>query len=142
MIQAKIDSLLSEMSSLTAIEDKYRSIIEKGRLLPSLDEQNKNDSFLIEGCVSKAWLVPDYREEQQKLYFYADSEAAIVKGVMAILIGVYSGENPNSIIGQPGTFLEDAGVVEQLSMNRRNGLSNVLKQIQLYAVAFKTMHGL
>jgi cysteine desulfuration protein SufE len=88
--------------------------------------------------MSRAWLVPEFKEG--KLYFHVDSEAAIVKGIMAILIAVYSGNNPEDNLTLSADFLKEGGITEHLSMNRRNGLSSVVRQMILYSITFKALN--
>jgi cysteine desulfuration protein SufE len=136
IIQKK-DQLLADLSGIKDSESKYKFIIDKGRSLPPLADDQKQDKYLIEGCISRAWLVPELRGG--KIYFYSDSEAAIVKGIMAIILEVYSGNTPADVLDFPPDFLREGGITEHLSMNRRNGLSGVLKQIKLYAAAYKAL---
>jgi len=137
-IQEKKQNILNELAPITSNDERYKYIIEMGRKLPALDDVKRADKFLIEGCMSRAWLVPEYKNG--KLYFYVDSEAAIVKGIMAILVAVYSGNSPADNLTLPADFLKDGGITEHLSMNRRNGLSNVVRQIMLYSTAFKALN--
>ena len=88
--------------------------------------------------MSQAWLIPEFKDG--RLYFYVDSDAAIVKGIMALLISVYSGNLPAENLALSPDFLKEGGVTEHLSMNRRNGLSSVVKQIMLYSTAFKALN--
>jgi cysteine desulfuration protein SufE len=136
-IQTKKEKILADLAELTATDDRYRFIIDMGRRLPPIPEAQRLDKFLISGCMSQAWLVPEFRDGH--VLFHADSDAAIVKGIMAILIAVYSNNTPEENLGLSPDFLRDGGITEHLSMNRRNGLSNVVKQIMLYSTAFKAM---
>lgn len=133
----KKKKILQDLAQITSSDERYKFIIDMGRNLPSLTDEQRIDKFLIEGCMSKAWLVPEHRDG--KLYFYVDSEAAIVKGIMAILVGVYSGNEPEENLGLSADFLREGGITEHLSMNRRNGLSSVVRQIMLYSMAFKAL---
>ncbi len=136
-ITVKKDTILAELATINDMDDRYRFIIAKGRSLPEMPASERQDKFLIEGCLSKAWLAPTFKDG--KVYFSADSEAAIVKGIMAILIGVYSGNTPSENLGLSPDFLKDGGITEHLSMNRRSGLSGVIKQIMLYSTVFQKM---
>jgi cysteine desulfuration protein SufE len=136
-IQIKQKMILEQLGGIDSAEDRYKYIIEKGRQLPVLSDDKKLDKYLIEGCMSQAWLVPEFKEG--RLFFQVDSDAAIVKGIMAILIGVYSGNAPAENLATSPDFLKEGGITEHLSMNRRNGLSNVVKQIMLYSAAFKAL---
>jgi cysteine desulfuration protein SufE len=139
-IEQKKQRLLAELTKFEESDAKYRYIIEKGRQLEPLTPEQKDDKYLIEGCISKAWLAPELRGD--RLYFHAESEAAIVKGIMAILIEVYSGNTPTQNLNLSPDFLREGGITEHLSLNRRNGLSSVVKQIMLYSSAFKALASL
>ena len=136
-IDEKKQSILAQLASIQSTDDRYKFIIEMGRKLPVLADTQRQDKFLIEGCMSRAWLVPEMKDG--KLYFYVDSEAAIVKGIMAILVSVYSGNSPGENLSLSAEFLKEGGITEHLSMNRRSGLSSVVKQIMLYSTAFKAI---
>lgn len=136
-IEQKKNAVLTELAKITDTEERYRHIISKGRLLGELSEEQKEEKFLIEGCISRAWLIPEFREG--KIYFKADSEAAIVKGIIALLLEVYSGNTPSENLSLSPDFLKEGGITEHLSMNRRNGLSSVVKQIMLYSTALKAL---
>jgi cysteine desulfuration protein SufE len=136
-INAKKALILEELASITSSDDRYKFIIEKGRELPTLRDEQRLEKFLVQGCMSQAWLVPELKDG--RLYFYVDSDAAIVKGIMAILVAVYSGNTPAENLILSPDFLKDGGITEHLSMNRRNGLSSVVKQIMLYSTAFKAL---
>lgn len=136
-ITDKKNKILSELAAITDTDERYRYIINKGRSLAELLPERLDDKYLIEGCISRAWLIPEFREG--KVYFQGHSEAAIVKGIMAILIEVYSGNSPQDNLGLSSEFLREGGITEHLSMNRRNGLSSVVKQIMLYSAAYKAL---
>ncbi len=131
-IEEKINDLKKSMQNVESTEERYKWIIAEGRKLPPLSDSQRADKFLIEGCISQAWLVPEMKEG--KISFYADSESMIVKGIMALLLRVYSGESPKTILETEPRFLQDVGVEEHLSLNRRNGLASVLKQLKLFAL--------
>ena len=136
-IEAKKTKILNELAEIKDTDERYRFIITKGRELPPLTDEQKLEKFLVQGCISKAWLTPEFKDG--RLYFYADSEAAIVKGIIAILIGVYSGNTPAENMKLSPDFLKEGGITEHLSLNRRNGLSSVVKQIMLYSAAFQAL---
>lgn len=136
-IQDKKQSILNELGLISSADERYRLIIQKGRALAPLTDEQRQEKFLIEGCISRAWLIPELRGG--KVFFTADSEAAIVKGIMAILLEVYSGNAPSENLGLSPDFLKEGGITEHLSMNRRNGLSSVVKQIMLYSAAYKAL---
>lgn len=115
--------------------DKYNYIIELGKQLPPLKEEFKTENNLIEGCQSNVWLHAELKED--KVYFYADSDAIITKGLISLLIRVYSGQSPDDILNNEPWFIEKIGLTQHLSPTRANGLSAMLKKIKLYALAFK-----
>jgi cysteine desulfuration protein SufE len=133
----KKNEVLKVLSEITDSDERYRFIIAKGRKLPKVDESFKVEKFLVEGCISRAWLIPEFRDG--RVFFHADSEAEIVKGIMAILLEVYSGNSASENLTLSPEFLREGGITEHLSMNRRNGLSSVVKQIMLYSKAFKAL---
>lgn len=137
-IQSKKESILAELRAIPDTDGRYKYIIEMGRKLPPLSDAVRQDKFLIQGCMSQAWLVPEFKDG--KLYFQVDSDAAIVKGIMAILVAVYGGNSPAENLALSADFLREGGITEHLSMNRRNGLSSVIKQIMLYSTAFKALN--
>lgn len=136
-IKEKQVELEKEFEQFTDWEEKYSRIIELGRKLPQIDEAVKTDKNKIEGCQSQVWINAKF--EDGKIYFEADSDAAIVKGLIAILIRVYSGHTPDEILSNPPTFLQKIGIDKHLSPTRKNGLGAMMKQIQMYAIAFKAL---
>lgn len=136
-IEEKKQKILSELSAITDTDERYRYIIQKGRSLPEIPPEHLEDKYLIQGCISRAWLIPELRDG--KVFFRGHSEAAIVKGIMAILIAVYSGNAPQDNLSLSSEFLREGGITEHLSLNRRNGLSSVVKQMMLYSAAFKAL---
>ena len=127
--------VIAEMESLVGKDNRLKYVVDRGKELPAMAEKFKIDQFLVKGCISKAWLFPQLTGGHVR--FFADSEAMVVKGLMAILLDVYNDGTPDEIVAEDGSFLADLGVSEHLSMNRRNGLANVLKLIHGYAAAFK-----
>ena len=136
-IEEKKNQLVSELRAETSKDDRFRLLVQKGKDIEGLPEGERDDKFLIKGCMSRAWLVPKF--ENGLVYFKADSEATIVKGIISVLVGVYSGHSPDDILAVDPSFLKEAGVEEALSMNRRSGLVNMIKQIKLYAAAYKAI---
>lgn len=116
--------------------DKYNYLIELGKSLPLIDEKYKTDQFLISGCQSKVWLYAEFREG--KVFFTADSDAIITKGIVSLLIRVMSGQPPEEILGADLSFIDKTGLREHLSPTRSNGLTSMIKQMKLYALVFKT----
>ncbi|PTN07305.1 SufE family protein [Mangrovibacterium marinum] len=115
--------------------DKYSYLIELGNDLPELDAKDKNDQYVIKGCQSRVWLLPEMKDG--KLYFRGESDAVIVKGLVALLLRVVSGRTPDEILGSDLHFVDDIGLKQHLSPTRSNGLVAMIKQIKLYAVAYK-----
>ena len=133
------DDIIEEFSGFDDWLDRYQLLIDLGSEQPSLDDQYKTDSNLIEGCQSRVWLQADYVDG--KVLFRAESDALIVKGIVALLVKVYSGHTPDEILGSDLYFVEAIGLKEHLSPTRSNGLLSMIKQMRLYALAFKAKHG-
>lgn len=133
------DDIIEEFSGFDDWLDRYQLLIDLGSEQPALDDQYKTDSNLIEGCQSRVWLQADYVDG--KVLFRAESDALIVKGIVALLVKVYSGHTPDEILGSDLYFVEAIGLKEHLSPTRSNGLLSMIKQMRLYALAFKAKHG-
>ena len=127
--------IIDEFSLYDDWMDKYAMIIEYGNQLQPLDEKYKTPENIIKGCQSRVWL--NAREEGGKLYFEADSDAVIVKGLLALVLKVFNGLTPDEIINTDLRFLKEIGLTEHLSPTRANGLLAVIKQIRFYAMAYK-----
>ncbi|MDR0799722.1 MAG: SufE family protein [Dysgonamonadaceae bacterium] len=130
------DEIIEEFSAFDDWMDKYSLLIELGNELPPLDIRYKTANNLIEGCQSRVWLQADY--EDGKIIFYGDSDAVIVKGIIALLIKVLSNHTPEEILSADLYFIEKIGLKEHLSPTRSNGLVAMLKQMKLYALAFQS----
>ncbi|MGN0226319.1 MAG: SufE family protein [Prevotella sp.] len=128
------DEVIETFSDLTDWMDKYQMLIDLGNELESLDEKYKTENNLIDGCQSRVWIQCDYID--RKLVFTADSDALIVKGIIALLIGVLSGHTPKEIIDCELYFVEEIGLKDHLSPTRSNGLLAMIKQIRAYALAY------
>ena len=115
--------------------DKYQLLIDLGNEQEPLDEKYKTESNLIDGCQSRVWLQADY--EDGKIHFQAESDALIVKGIVSLLLRVFSDRTPDEILNADLRFIEEIGLKEHLSPTRSNGLVAMIKQIRLYAMAFK-----
>jgi len=126
--------IIDEFSVFTDWLDKYEYLIELGKSLPLIDEKRKTDENLIIGCQSKVWLAADY--VAGKIYFTADSDAIITKGIISLLIRVFSGRTPQEILDADLNFIKEIGLQDNLSPTRSNGLVSMIKQIKLYALAF------
>ena len=129
------DEVIAEFSDFDDWMDKYQLLIDLGNDLESLDEKYKNEQNLIDGCQSRVWIQCDHHEDG-KLYFTADSDALIVKGIIALLIRVISGHTPQEILDADLYFIERIGLREHLSPTRSNGLLAMVKRIKAYALAF------
>ncbi|MCF8221754.1 MAG: SufE family protein [Bacteroidales bacterium] len=129
------DQIIDEFSLFDDWMDKYDHLIEEGKDLQLLDENEKKQDFLIEGCQSRVWLKPDF--DGEKIYFKADSDAIITKGIVALLIKVLSGRTPSEILETDLYFIEKVGLSQNLSPTRSNGLLAMVKQMKLYAMAYK-----
>lgn len=128
------DEVIETFSDLTDWMDKYQMLIDLGNELETLDEKYKTENNLIDGCQSRVWIQCDYIDK--KLVFTADSDALIVKGIIALLIGVLSGHSPKEIIDCELYFVEEIGLKDHLSPTRSNGLLAMIKQIRAYALAY------
>ena len=128
------DEIIDEFSSLDDWMDKYQLLIDLGNEQEPLDEKYKIESNLIDGCQSRVWLQADYVDG--KLNFSAESDALIVKGIVALLIRVLSGHTPQEILDADLYFIEEIGLKEHLSPTRSNGLLAMVKQMRVYALAF------
>ena len=129
------DEVIEEFSDFTDWMDKYQLLIDLGNEQEPLDEKYKTESNLIDGCQSRVWLQADYVDG--KIVFTAESDALIVKGIIALLIRVLSGHTPQEILDADLYFIERIGLKNHLSPTRSNGLLAMVKQIRMYALAFK-----
>lgn len=129
------DEVIEEFSDFTDWMDKYQLLIDLGNKQEPLDEKYKTESNLIDGCQSRVWLQADYVDG--KIVFTAESDALIVKGIIALLIRVMSGHTPQEILDADLYFIERIGLKDHLSPTRSNGLLAMVKQIRMYALAFK-----
>ena len=134
-INERQDEIIEEFQDLDDWMDRYQLLIDLGNDQAPLDERYKTESNLIDGCQSRVWLQADYRDGL--LYFSAESDALIVKGIIALLIRVLSGHTPDEILDADLYFIEQIGLREHLSPTRSNGLLAMVKQIRMYALAYK-----
>ena len=130
------DEIIDEFSGLDDWMDKYQLLIDLGNEQEPLDEKYKVESNLIDGCQSRVWLQADYMDG--KINFTAESDALIVKGIVALLIRVLSGHTPQEILDADLYFIEQIGLKEHLSPTRSNGLLAMVKQMRVYALAFSS----
>lgn len=127
--------IVEEFSLFDSWDDKYEYIIDLGKKLPELDAKHKTDENRVRGCQSTVWLVADYKDG--KVFFKAESDAVIVKGLISMLIRVLSGHTPDEIINAKLGFIQEIGMTTHLAQTRSNGLLSMVKQMKNYALAFK-----
>ena len=128
------NEIVEEFDIFDTWMDKYEYLIELGKSVPKISEENKKEENIIKGCQSKVWL---HAEKQDGLVrFYADSDAIITKGIISLLIRAFSNQKPEDIINSSLDFIDDIGLRQHLSPNRANGLNNMIKKIKFYAIAF------
>ena len=132
--------LIDEFSMFDDWMDRYEHMIDLGKSLPLIDSKFKIEDNIIKGCQSKVWLHADL--ENEKVVFSADSDAIITKGIVAILIRVFSNQSPNTILNTTTDFIDEIGLKEHLSPTRSNGLVSMVKKIKMYALAYQTQLGL
>lgn len=137
-INEKQDELIDELSGLDDWMDRYSYIIDLGNQLPAIDESLKTPSHLIEGCQSRVWLDARLSPEGE-VEFTADSDAIIVKGIISMLIDVLNDHTPQEILDADLYFIDRIGLSEHLSPTRSNGLLAMVKQMRLYATAFREL---
>ena len=129
------DEVIEEFSDFDDWMDKYQLLIDLGNEQEPLDEKYKTEQNLIDGCQSRVWLQADM--EDGNVVFQAESDALIVKGIIALVIKVVSGHTPDEILNSDLYFIEKIGLKEHLSPTRSNGLLAMVKQMRMYALAFK-----
>jgi cysteine desulfuration protein SufE len=134
-INQRIDEITQDFKRFHDWEERYKHLIDLGKKMPVMNEANRVEANLVKGCQSQVWLSAEMKDG--KIYFDADSDASIVKGIIALLVQVYSGSTPDEILTTKPTFLENIGLREHLSMSRANGLTSMMKQISFFALAFK-----
>jgi len=135
IIQEKQQKIIQDFSQLNQWEDRYRRIIEMGKALPDMPEELKTDQNIVKGCQSQVWLSASLND-QGGMVLVGDSDALIVKGLVSLLLNVYSGAAPSEVLATPPDFLKALGFEGNLSPSRANGLHAMLKQIRNYATAF------
>ncbi len=129
------DEIIDEFALFDEWMDKYEHIIELGKDLPIIEEENKKEENLIKGCQSRVWLQADLVDG--KIVFTADSDAIITKGIIALMIRVFSNHTPKEIAEADLFFIDQIGLKEHLSPTRSNGLVSMVKQIKMYSIAFQ-----
>ena len=135
-IKAIQEELIDEFSMFEDWEERYQYMIDLGKSLPLIDEQFKTPENIIKGCQSRVWVHAEM--ENGKVAFTADSDAIITKGIIAILIRVFSNQSPADIIDADTDFIDEIGLKEHLSPTRANGLVSMIKQLKMYAIAYQT----
>ena len=131
--------IVEEFALFDSWDDKYEYIIDMGKKLPPLEEEHKQDENKVRGCQSTVWLVADYKDG--KVFYQADSDAVIVKGLISMLIRVLSGQSPDAIMGAQLDFIKEIGMMSHLAQTRSNGLVAMVKQMKNYALAYKVKNG-
>ena len=132
------DEIVEEFSLFDSWDDKYEYIIDLGKKLPKLEDQFKKDENKVKGCQSTVWLVADYKDGS--VYYKAESDAVIVKGLISMLIRVLSGQSPDDIVNARLEFIREIGMMTHLAQTRSNGLLSMVKQMKNYALAYKLKH--
>ena len=135
-IEDKQKEIIDEFSDIDDWMDRYSYIIDLGNALPAIDEKYKTPEHIIEGCQSRVWLNAEQTDDGL-IHFTADSDAIIVKGIISLLIDVLNDHPPDEILDADLHFINDIGLAENLSPTRSNGLLAMIKQMRLYALAFK-----
>ena len=134
-IKEKQQELIDDFTFLSDWEQKYEYIIDLGKELKGLPEEKKKEDILIKGCQSQVWLDAELRDG--KIFFLADSDGILPKGIISLLVGVYSGHTAEEILAADFDFISKIGLQEFLSPSRANGLASMIKQIKFYAVAYQ-----
>ena len=137
-IEEREAEIIEAFSWLETWEEKYEYIIELGKNLPELEEKYKKEENIIKGCQSTVWLVSEFKDG--KVFYQADSDAVIVKGLVSMLISVLSGNAPDEILNARLDFIKEIGMMTHLAQTRSNGLVAMVKQIKNYALAYKSVN--
>lgn len=135
-INQQQDEIIEEFSDLDDWMDRYAYIIDLGNTLPPIAEEFRTPEYLIEGCQSRAWLRADL-DDEGRIHYTADSDAIIVKGIISLLLKVLNDHTPQEILDSDLYFIDKIGLSEHLSPTRSNGLTALVKQMKLYAIAYK-----
>lgn len=136
-IETRKSIIVETFKAISSWDDRYKKLIEMGKALSGFEDQFHVDQFKLVGCQSQVWLYPKYDSKTKLLYFYADSDAMIGKGMIALLLDVYSGNKIDDILTLSTDFLDDIGLKKHLSMSRSNGINAMLRQIISYALMIK-----
>ena len=130
------EEIIDEFSMFDDWMQRYEYLIELGKSIPLIDEKYKTDDNIIKGCQSKVWVHAD--ENNGKIEFTADSDAILTKGIIALLLRVFSNHTPQEILDADTSFIDEIGLKEHLSPTRANGLVSMIKQLKLYAVVYQS----
>lgn len=136
LIEEKINNLKSEFAAISSWEDKYQKLIDLGKKWPGLPEDLKIEDLKVKGCQSQVWIKAEMTPDK-KIVFRGDSDALLVRGLVAIVLSIYSNETPQSILSTDPVFLKEMGFDSGLSPSRSNGLYSMIKQVKYYATAFQ-----
>lgn len=129
--------IVYEFQGLESWEERYKKLIEFGKAMPELPASKKLEDYKVKGCQSQVWM--HARLEGDRVVFEADSDALLVRGLVALLLRVYSSATPAEILATPPDFVKEIGLESKLSPSRANGLFSMIKQMKFYAMAFQTM---
>jgi cysteine desulfuration protein SufE len=129
--------IIAEFAGLSDWEERYKKLIEFGKSLPELPPEKRLEDYKVKGCQSQVWI--HARLEDGRVIFEADSDALLVRGLVALLLRVYSGATPQEILTVPPDFVKDIGLESKLSPSRANGLVSMIKQMKYYAMAFQSL---
>lgn len=135
-IQSVQDRIVREFEVLGDWTERYKYIIKHGAKMEPISEEDRVESNLIKGCQSQVWLAANYKDG--KLFFKADSDAAITKGLVSFVVRLYSGNTPNTILNTEPEFIGKIGMAQHLSPTRANGLASMIRQMKVYALTYKT----
>jgi cysteine desulfuration protein SufE len=138
-IDEKQNRIIRQFELLGDWPERYKYIIKLGQKLGPIDEKYKVDENLVRGCQSQVWLITEF--DGDNITFKADSDAAITKGLVALMVNFYSGETPDTILKTDPDFIQKIGMQEHLSPTRSNGLASMVKQMKIYAMAYKSKQG-
>jgi cysteine desulfuration protein SufE len=130
------DEIIDEFAMFDDWQERYQYMIDLGKSLPLISQEYKTEDNIIKGCQSKVWVQASM--DNEKIIFTADSDAIITKGIIAILIRVFSNQHPKDIIDGNTDFIDEIGLKEHLSPTRANGLVSMIKKIKMYALAYQT----
>ena len=139
MTETQIE-IIEDFAMLDQWQDKYEYIIQLGKELDAIPQDLLKEEDKIKGCQSNVWIVSDYNKEENKVYFKGESDALIVKGLVALVLKVYSGLSPKQIIETEPEFIKSIGLETHLSATRSNGLASMIKQIKHFAIAYNHLN--